>query len=77
MREAIAICETGGSRRLNWNYSESNRKGDHVWYVSDVGKFDGPLPRLASAPRRARHLPAIYEANADDWRQGRGASGAT
>ena len=24
---------------MNWHYSEDNRNGDHVWYISDVQKF--------------------------------------
>jgi len=28
----------------NWSYSEDNRAGDHIWWVSDVRKFQGHYP---------------------------------
>jgi CDP-paratose 2-epimerase len=44
MLEAIALCEEVSGQRLNWQYSGSNRIGDHIWYVSDVRKFQGHYP---------------------------------
>jgi CDP-paratose 2-epimerase len=41
MLEAIAICERLTSRPMNWSYSEYNRPGDHIWWISDVRKFQG------------------------------------
>ncbi len=39
MREAIAACERRAGKRLCWNYTERNRCGDHVWWISDVRRF--------------------------------------
>lgn len=39
MLEAIAICERLAGRPMNWRYSEENRPGDHIWWISDVRKF--------------------------------------
>lgn len=44
MLEAIALCETIGGHGLKWTYSEQNRKGDHIWWISDVGKFRSHYP---------------------------------
>jgi CDP-paratose 2-epimerase len=44
MREAIALCEEIGGKPLMWSYSEQNRKGDHIWWISDVGKFRSHYP---------------------------------
>jgi CDP-paratose 2-epimerase len=44
MLEAIALCEEISGRKLSWNYSETPRSGDHVWYVSDVSKFRRHYP---------------------------------
>ena len=44
MLEAIAICERLTGRPMNWRYSEDNRAGDHIWWVSDVRKFQGHYP---------------------------------
>ena len=29
---------------MNWSYTEDNRIGDHIWYISDVRKFRGHYP---------------------------------
>jgi CDP-paratose 2-epimerase len=44
MLEAIAICERLTGRPMNWRYSEDNRVGDHIWWVSDVRKFQSHYP---------------------------------
>ena len=44
MLEAIALCEEISSRELNWSYVEDNRIGDHIWWVSDVRKFQAHYP---------------------------------
>jgi CDP-paratose 2-epimerase len=37
--EAIEICENITRKKVNWEYCEKNRIGDHIWYISDVSKF--------------------------------------
>jgi CDP-paratose 2-epimerase len=37
--EAITLCEQIAGKKLNYTYREENRSGDHIWYISDVGKF--------------------------------------
>jgi CDP-paratose 2-epimerase len=44
MREAIALCEEISGKKLNWNYSDEHRAGDHIWYISDVRKFQRHYP---------------------------------
>ncbi|MFI5219116.1 MAG: NAD-dependent epimerase/dehydratase family protein [Bacteroidia bacterium] len=39
MKEAIALCEKITGNKINYSYSETNRIGDHIWYISDVSKF--------------------------------------
>ena len=29
---------------MSFSYSETNRIGDHIWYVSDVNKFKSHYP---------------------------------
>ena len=38
MLEAIDLCQEIAERDLQWTYSESNRVGDHIWWVSDLSK---------------------------------------
>lgn len=42
--EAISLCEKIVGKKLNVSYSDSNRVGDHVWWISDVGKFKAHYP---------------------------------
>ena len=44
MLEAIAVCERLTGRPMNWSYSEDNRAGDHIWWISDVRKFQSHSP---------------------------------
>ncbi|MCX9074642.1 MAG: NAD-dependent epimerase/dehydratase family protein [Candidatus Methanoperedens sp.] len=44
MLEAIKMCEELAGKRLNYSYSQDNRIGDHIWYISDVGKFKSHYP---------------------------------
>ncbi len=67
MREAISVCEELTGRPLNWTYSESNRTGDHIWYVSDVSKFAAHYPGWELTYNVPRICKEILEANADRW----------
>lgn len=44
MQEAIALCETITGNKMNYSYSDQNRVGDHIWYVSDVSRFQQHYP---------------------------------
>ena len=44
MLEAIEMCEAISGKKLSHTYVEDNRIGDHIWYVSDVRKFQGHFP---------------------------------
>jgi CDP-paratose 2-epimerase len=44
MIEAIDMCEHITGNKMNYSYSDSNRSGDHIWYVSDVSKFKAHYP---------------------------------
>ena len=44
MAEAITICEKITAKKMNYTYSEINRIGDHIWWVSDTSKFEAHFP---------------------------------
>ena len=44
MLEAIDLCEEISGKKLSWTYVEDNRIGDHIWWVSDVRKFQAHYP---------------------------------
>lgn len=43
--EAIALCERVCGKKLTWSYKEENRIGDHIWWISDVAKFQAHYPQ--------------------------------
>lgn len=45
MLQAIRLCEEISGRRLDWTYVEENRIGDHIWWISDVRKFQRHYPQ--------------------------------
>ncbi|NBA86968.1 NAD-dependent epimerase/dehydratase family protein [Emticicia sp. CRIBPO] len=44
MIEGIALCEEITGNKMNYSYSETNRIGDHIWYISDLSKFKAHYP---------------------------------
>lgn len=45
MLEAIKICEDISGNKMNYQYAETNRIGDHIWWISDVNKFKTHYPK--------------------------------
>ena len=43
--EAIQICEKITDKKMNYTVSDNNRAGDHIWYISDVRKFQKHYPQ--------------------------------
>jgi CDP-paratose 2-epimerase len=69
MLQAMEACERISGRRLNWTYVDDNRIGDHIWWISDVRKFqqhypswryrydlDAILREIHEATRASRHV---------------------
>ncbi len=67
MREAIQICEQIAQRPLQHTYAETNRAGDHIWWISDVSKFARDYPTWQIEHDVPSILREIYEANAERW----------
>jgi CDP-paratose 2-epimerase len=44
MQEAITMCEEITGKKMNYSYTETNRIGDHIWWISDVSKFKFHYP---------------------------------
>ena len=44
MAEAIEMCEQITGKPMNYEYTEANRIGDHIWWISDVSKFQSHYP---------------------------------
>ncbi len=44
MMEAIKICEEITGNKMIYKYSDDNRIGDHIWYISNTNKFKTHYP---------------------------------
>ena len=44
MLEAISKLEQIAGRKLDWEYVEQHRSGDHICYISDLGKLRSHFP---------------------------------
>jgi len=42
--EAITLCEGASGNKISVSYHDQARKGDHIWWISDVGKFRRDYP---------------------------------
>ena len=61
MQEAIAICEQMTGRKMNIVYTDQNRIGDHIWYISDTRKFQSHYPGWSYGYDLRRILQEIFE----------------
>jgi CDP-paratose 2-epimerase len=67
MLEAIAICEKITDKPMETNYVEKNRRGDHIWWVSDLSKFQVHYPQWKVQYAVPQILQEIFEFNYDRW----------
>jgi CDP-paratose 2-epimerase len=62
MLEAIELCEAISGQKLSWQYEETNRIGDHIWWISDVRKFQSHYPAWKFRYGLREILEEIYQA---------------
>ena len=67
MLEAIQACEKIADKKLNWNYVESNRIGDHIWWISDLTKFQNHYPGWDLTYGIEEILKEIFVQNTSRW----------
>ncbi len=66
--EAIEMCEDIAGKALNWTYQDTNRIGDHIWWISDVRKFKNHYPKWDLTYNVQDILTEIYRANSSRWK---------
>ena len=69
MLEAIALCQEITGKEMNYNYSEQNRIGDHIWWISDNSKFMKLYPDWKQKYDVKLILQEIFDFNRDRWSQ--------
>jgi len=62
MLEAIALCEAISCRKLAWEYVDQARTGDHMWYVSDLRRFQADYPGWSQRSNLNQLLEDIHAA---------------
>lgn len=69
MLEAIEHCQEITGRKLDWSYTDTNRIGDHIWYVSGMEKFMAHYPEWKITYDIPSILRDIYEKNLTHWEE--------
>jgi CDP-paratose 2-epimerase len=69
MREAMALCEGITSRPVRSQYVNENRRGDHIWWISDCSRFQQQYPDWKLEYDVPRILAEIFELNRERWGQ--------
>jgi CDP-paratose 2-epimerase len=67
--EAIELAQEISGEELEWTYDETNRVGDHVWWIGDNGRFEAHYPAWKLEYDVRRILEEIWDANRDRWRR--------
>jgi len=67
MSEAITLCEEITGNKLRTKYVEENRRGDHIWWISDLSHFQAHYPGWRLEYDVPRILKEIYEFNVERW----------
>jgi CDP-paratose 2-epimerase len=60
--EAINLCQTVSNEEIVWHYDDTNRIGDHIWWVSDVRRFQQDFPSWDFQYDLTRTIAQIYTA---------------
>jgi CDP-paratose 2-epimerase len=66
--EAITICQEITGHPVELQYCQTNRKGDHIWWISNVGKFCSHYPNWKITKGTKEILQDIFQANIGIWR---------
>jgi CDP-paratose 2-epimerase len=69
MLEAIALCEEITGDEFVCNYVPENRRGDHIWWISDLSRFQARYPEWKITFDVPRILNEIYALNVERWRE--------
>lgn len=67
MLEAITLCEEIAGKKMKATYLETNRIGDHIWYISDVRKFQSHYSAWRFTRNVQDILVEIFDGNRKRW----------
>lgn len=67
MLEAIRLCEEVAGRKMSWEYVDSNRIGDHIWWISDISRFQSHYPGYELKYDVNGILREIHDSGQERW----------
>lgn len=65
--EAITLAEKITSKKLNYTYQDTPRAGDHIWYISDLTKFQSDYPNWKQQKDVELIMEEIFDQNKKRW----------
>jgi CDP-paratose 2-epimerase len=66
--EAISMCEEISGLEMKWEPASENRIGDHIWWISDIRKFQSHYPGYELRFDCRAILREIHDRNQERWR---------
>jgi CDP-paratose 2-epimerase len=67
MLEAMELCEQISGKQLNSRYVDVNRRGDHIWWISDISRFQQHYPEWNLQYNVPHILHEMFEVNRERW----------
>jgi CDP-paratose 2-epimerase len=61
VREAIALAERASGNTMEVSYDATARRGDHVWWISDVARFERDHPTWKREHDLASVIASVYD----------------
>jgi CDP-paratose 2-epimerase len=65
--EAIQLCQEITGRELDWTYDESNRIGDHIWWIGSNAALETDFPEWRVTRTVADIAAEMFDVNATRW----------
>jgi CDP-paratose 2-epimerase len=65
--EAIEMCQEISGNELKWEYEPAHRTGDHIWWISDLSKFQAHYPGYQLRYDVPAILREIHDQNRTRW----------
>jgi CDP-paratose 2-epimerase len=65
--EAIDLVQDVTGEEMTYTYNETNRVGDHIWWISDNGRFAAHYPEWRQAYDVRAIAEELFERNREHW----------
>jgi CDP-paratose 2-epimerase len=65
--EAIDLVQEVTGEEMTWRYDETNRVGDHIWWISDNGRFASHYPGWKQEYDVRAIAEELFERNREHW----------